>query len=210
MPTLLLVCGTTAAAAAFFACLDGWYLLRMPLTYLYARWMLPRISDPLQEQHFHSWVLPSDLDLLVHMNNARYPREADMARCVYLVRCGLFQSIGNLGGHTMLAASCCRFRRSLRLLEHFTIRTRIRGWDQRAFYLEQRFVSARDGFVCAVLLVRQHVSGTTPGTALEQACKRKMESPALSEEIQHWVRYNEASSQSLRRESDIQEKSKAP
>ncbi|XP_058031629.1 protein THEM6 [Ahaetulla prasina] len=208
MPTLLLICGT--AAAAFFTYLDGWYLLRMPLTYLYARWLLPSISDPLKEQQFHSWVLPADLDLLVHMNNARYPREADMARCVYMVRCGLFQAIRALGGHTMLSASCCRFRRSLHLLEHFVIRTRIRGWDHRAFFLEQRFVSARDGFVCAVLLVRQHVTGTTPGTAVEQVCKRKVESPALSEEIQHWLRYNEASSQNLRMESEVQEKSKAP
>ncbi|XP_013916495.1 PREDICTED: protein THEM6 [Thamnophis sirtalis] len=207
MPSLLLICG--AAAVAFFACLDGWYLLRMPITYLYAKWLLPAIADPLQEQRFHSWVLPSDLDLLVHMNNARYPREADMARCVFMVRCGLFQAIWALGGHTMLSASCCRFRRSMHLLERFTIRTRIRGWDQRAFFLEQRFVSTRDGFVCAVLLVRQHVAGTTPGTAVEKVCRRKMESPALSEEIQHWSRYNEASSQNLRMESDVLEKSKA-
>ncbi|XP_026545770.1 protein THEM6-like [Notechis scutatus] len=208
MSTLLLICGT--AAATFFTCLDGWYLLRMPFAYLYARWLLPRIADPLQEQQYRSWVLPSDLDLLVHMNNARYPREADMARCVYMVRCGIFQAIRALGGRTMLSASCCRFRRSLHLFERFTIQTRIRGWDHRAFFLEQRFVSARDGFVCAVLLVRQHVTGTTPRTAVEQVCRRKVESPALSEEIQHWLRYNEASSQNLRMESNVQEKSKAP
>ncbi|KAM6457723.1 protein THEM6 isoform 1-T1 [Liasis olivaceus] len=206
MQALFLICG---AAAAVFTFLDGWYLLRMPLTWLYARWLLPAVPDPLEEQRFHAWVLPSDLDFLLHMNNARYSREADLARCVHMTRCGLFRAIRALGGHTVLAASCCRFRRSLRLLERFTIRTRLRGWDHRAFLLEQRFVSARDGFVCAVLLVRQHVVGTTPSLAVEQVCRRKVESPALPEEIQHWLKYNEASSQTLRAESDVRGKTKS-
>ncbi|XP_062987284.1 protein THEM6 [Elgaria multicarinata webbii] len=196
------------AAAVFFAFLDGWYLLRMSLTVLYARFLLPTVWDLLEEQSFHTWVLPSDLDFLLHMNNARYPREADVARCVHMTRCGLFQSVHTLGGHTVLAASCCRYRRSLRLLERFVIRTQLLGWDERAFFLEQRFVSARDGFVCAVLLVRQHVVGASPGKAVEHLCRRKVESPELPEEVLHWLKYNEASSQRLRAESDLQEKTK--
>ncbi|XP_061463047.1 protein THEM6 [Rhineura floridana] len=207
MPWLALA-AALGALAAFFACLDGWYLLRMPLTLLYARWALAPVRDLLQEQSFPSWVLPGDLDCLLHMNNARYPREADLARAVHLTRCGLFRAVRELGAHTVLAAAACRYRRSLHLLERFAIRTRLLGWDRRAFLLEQRFVRARDGFVCAVLHVRQHVAGASPAEAVERLCRRKVESPDLPEEVLLWLKYNEVSSQKLRAESDFQEDNK--
>nr|XP_056710611.1 protein THEM6 [Euleptes europaea] len=196
------------AVAALFASVDVWYLLRMPLAMLYARWLLPTVWDLLEEQSFQGLVLPSDLDCLLHMNNARYLREADVARCVHMARCGLFRAVRALGAHTVLAASCCRYRRSLRLLERFAVRTRLLGWDERAFFLEQRFVSARDGFVCAVVLVRQHVVGASPDKAVSHLCRRKVESPELPEEVKHWLKYNEASSQRLRAESNMQKNSK--
>lgn len=162
------------ALAALYALLDAWYLLRMPLTVLYARWLLPTVWDLLQEQTFQSVVLPSDLDMLLHMNNARYLREADLARCVHLTRCGIFQAVRALGAHTVLSAVGCRYRRSLHLFERFVIHTRLLGWDERTFFLEQRFVSARDGFVCAVLFVRQHVVGASPDKAVQHLCRRKV------------------------------------
>nr|XP_034982194.1 protein THEM6 isoform X2 [Zootoca vivipara] len=109
------------ALAALFALLDGWYLLRVPVTLLYARWALPTVWDLLEEQSFASRVLPSDLDCLVHMNNARYPREADLARLAHLTRCGLLRAVRGLGAHTVLASSTCRYRRSLHLLERFDV-----------------------------------------------------------------------------------------
>ncbi|XP_054841093.1 protein THEM6 isoform X2 [Eublepharis macularius] len=196
------------AAVALFASLDVWYGLRMALTMVYARWLLPTVWDILEEQSFQGLVLLSDLDWLLHMNNARYLREADVARCVHMMRCGLFRAVRALGGHTVLAASCCRYRRSLRFLERFVVRTRLLGWDERAFFLEQRFVSVRDGFVCAVVLVRQHVVGASPDKAVSYLCQRKVESPELPEEVKHWLKYNEASSQRLRAESNMQKNSK--
>ncbi|XP_060099045.1 protein THEM6-like [Heteronotia binoei] len=162
------------AAAALFALGDVWYFLRMPLTMLYARWCQPTVWDLLEEQDFSGVVLLSDLDFLLHMNNARYLREADFARVVHLTRCGLLRAVRALGAHTVLAASCCRYRRSLRFLERFVVRTQLLGWDERAFYLEQCFVSARDGFVCAVVLVRQHVVGASPDKAVSYLCRRKV------------------------------------
>ncbi|XP_053103676.1 protein THEM6 [Hemicordylus capensis] len=206
MQALLVALG--AAAGALFALLDGWYLLRMPLTLLYARCLLPTAWDLLEEQTFRGLVLPSDLDFLGHMNNARYLREADLARCVHLTRCGLFRAIRALGAHSVLAASCCRYRRSLRLLERFVVHTRLLGWDERAFVLEQRFVSARDGFVCAVVLVRQHVVGAAPGKAVEQLCRRKVESPEFPEDVLHWLKYNEASSERMKAMRELQKNNK--
>uniref|UniRef100_A0A4X2LQU6 Protein THEM6 n=2 Tax=Vombatus ursinus TaxID=29139 RepID=A0A4X2LQU6_VOMUR len=190
-------------AAAYFSLLDGWYLVRVPLAVLRARLLQPPVRDLLAEQTYAGRVLPSDLDLLRHMNNARYLREADVARAAHLARCGVLGALRALGAHAVLAASCARYRRSLRLLEPFEVRTRLLGWDGRAFYLESRFISGRDGFVCALLLFRQHVLGTTPDQVVQYLCKRRVESPELPEDLQHWISYNEASSQKLRAESGL-------
>ncbi|KAF7237205.1 Protein THEM6 [Varanus komodoensis] len=197
------------AAAAFFALLDGWHLLRMGLAALRAGLVRPAPRALLQEHRFESRVLPADLDLLLHMSNARYPREADLARCAHLARCGLLGAVRALGARLVLAASCCRYRRPLRLPERFAVRSRLLGWDARAFVAEQRFVRARDGFVCAVLLARLHVEGASPAQAVARLCGRQVESPELPEEVQHWMKYNEASSRKLRAESGLQTESKS-
>ncbi|XP_016071902.1 PREDICTED: protein THEM6 [Miniopterus natalensis] len=170
-----------ALALAYFALLDGWYLVRVPCAVLRARLLQPRVRDLLAEQRYAGRVLPSDLDLLLHMNNAP------------------------LGARAVLAASCARYRRSLRLLEPFEVRTRLLGWDDRAFYLEARFISLRDGFVCALLRSRQHVLGTSPERVVQHLCKRRVKPPELPEDVQHWIAYNEASSQLLRVESGLRD-----
>ncbi|XP_039701884.1 protein THEM6 isoform X1 [Pteropus medius] len=200
--TMLLV-ALLAIALAYFALLDGWYLVRVPCAVLRARLLQPRVRYLLAEQRYADRVLPSDLDLLLHMNNARYLREADVAHVAHLARCGVLGALRALGASSVLAASCARYRRSLRLLEPFEVRTRLLGWDDRAFYLEARFVSLRDGFVCALLRTRQHVLGASPERVVQHLCKRRVEPPELPADLQHWVAYNEASSQLLRAESGL-------
>ena len=172
-----LLMAVLALALAYFALLDGWYLVRVPCAVLRARLLQPRVRDLLAEQSYAGRVLPSDLDLLLHMNNARYLREADVARAAHLARCGVLGALRALGARAVLAASCARYRRSLRLLEPFEVRTRLLGWDDRAFYLEARFISLRDGFVCALLRSRQHVLGTSPERVVQHLCKRRVSVP---------------------------------
>ncbi|KAL4671082.1 hypothetical protein H8959_003791 [Pygathrix nigripes] len=185
-----------ALGLAVFALLDGWYLVRFPCAVLRARLLQPRVRDLLAEQRFPGRVLPSDLDLLLHMNNARYLREADFARTAHLTRCGVLGALRELRAHSVLAASCARHRRSLRLLEPFE------------FYLEARFVSLRDGFVCALLRFRQHLLGTSPERVVQHLCQRRVEPPELPADLQHWISYNEASSQLLRMESGLSDVTK--
>lgn len=174
----MLLVALLAIALAYFALLDGWYLVRVPCAVLRARLLLPRVRDLLAEQRYANRVLPSDLDLLLHMNNARYLREADVAHAAHQARCGVLGALPALGAHAVLGASCVRYRRSLRLLEPFEVRTRLLGWDDRAFYLEARFISLRDGFVCALVRARQHVLGTSPERVVQHLCKRRVSVPA--------------------------------
>ncbi|XP_072007090.1 protein THEM6 isoform X1 [Engystomops pustulosus] len=190
-----------------FSLLDVWYFLRAFLAVLRAR-LQPVVKDLLKEHSFSGLVLPHDLDFLLHMNNSRYLREADFARLSYFTRSGLFGAIHAMGAGMVMAACTIRYRRSLRLLEAFEIRTRLLCWDEKAFYVEQRFVAPKDGFVCAVLLSRQHIIGNSPDKVVQTMCKRKVESPEFPDEVMHWIDYNDNSSQKLRAESGVSSSSK--
>ncbi|XP_054841095.1 protein THEM6 isoform X3 [Eublepharis macularius] len=188
--------------------MDLWFFMRQGLHYLYALLWLKPPKDIFEPLVFKSLVLTTDLDCLLHMNNARYLREANIARCVLFTGYRLSAKLKALGGTTILCASCSRHRRPLRLFERFEIHTRILGWDDHAFYLEQQFVTQHNDFVVAVVLCQQHVTGTTPAALVASVTQKKVESPELPEEVKHWLKYNEASSQRLRAESNMQKNSK--
>ncbi|KAL8181559.1 UNVERIFIED_CONTAM: hypothetical protein K2H54_006734 [Gekko kuhli] len=135
-------------------------------------WKLPK--DLFETIVIRNLVLTSDLDDTLHMNNARYSREADIARCNFFARFRLLWAFDILRVDSVLSASASRFRQPLRLFERFDIHTRILGWDDHAFYLEQKFVSHRKDFVVAVIDCQQHVTGTTPVALMEFITQKKV------------------------------------
>lgn len=167
---LLLLLG---AALLLFSCLDVWYFLRGARVFIEA-WFQPQIRDILAEQSFDGMVLPHDLDYMGHMNNSRYLRECDFARLSHYMRNGLFMASFKLGAKMVVGASTIRYRRSLAFREAFEIRTKVMGWDDKAFYLEQRFVSKKDGFVSAIMLCRQNMVHHSPERIIEFTCKEKV------------------------------------
>lgn len=156
-----------------FCNLDVWYFLRGAQVFI-ETWFQTRLEDILAEQSFDGIVLTHDLDYLGHMNNSRYLRECDFARFHHYMRNGLFMTSRKLGAKLVVGASTIRYRRSLVFRELFEIRTKVLGWDEKAFYLEQRFVSKKDNFVSAVMLCRQNVVGSSPEMIIEFICKKKV------------------------------------
>ncbi|KAG7455112.1 hypothetical protein MATL_G00252910 [Megalops atlanticus] len=195
-----------AVLLLLFSGLDVWYFLRAAAVLLRA-WFQTPVWDVLAEQSVGGRVLPHDVDM-GHMNNARYLRECDFARFSLYTRNGVFKATRALGATLVVGASTIRYRRALSLGEAFELRSRIVAWDDKAFFLEQRFVSCADGVVCAVMLCRQNVIRSTPDKILQFLCKRKVESPEYPEELQHWISFITASSQALRAESSTEEKNK--
>ena len=84
-------------------------------------------------------VLPSDLDLLRHVNNGVYFSLMDIARLDLMRRAGLFAKLAARRWYPVVVAETIQFRRSLTLLERFDIVTRLVTWDEKALVLEQRF-----------------------------------------------------------------------
>lgn len=118
-------------------------------------------------------VLPHDMDLC-HMNNARYLRECDFARLSLYTRNGVFKALRSLGGSMVVGATTIRLRRALCVGKSFHLRSRIITWDEKAFFLEQRFVSGRDARVSAVMYCKQNIIGSSPDKILQFLCKRKV------------------------------------
>ncbi len=85
-------------------------------------------------------VWPTDLDVLGHMNNGTYLSIMDLARVDLMARSGVLSKLRARGWYPVVGEQSIQYRRSLTLGQRFAVVTRVLGWDERAFVLEQRFV----------------------------------------------------------------------
>ncbi len=84
-------------------------------------------------------VWPTDLDLLFHMNNGKYLSIMDLARTDWLIRSKLTAVFAREKMVPIVTRSGMRFRRSLELGQAFTVSTELAGWNERDFFIVQRF-----------------------------------------------------------------------
>ncbi|CAF1023371.1 unnamed protein product [Rotaria sordida] len=103
---------------------------------------------------------PNDLDLNWHMNNSRYLRECDFGRYSFLLETGLWNRLierrkkGMKNSSIIVSALQVQYRQSVELGDRFEIRTRINGWDDKAFYFEQSIILEKNQQAAFSLVVR--------------------------------------------------------
>ena len=116
-------------------------------------------------------VLPTDLDVLRHVNNGVYLSLMDLARVDLMIRSGLLGPLRERGWYPVVAAETIRFRRSLELFQRFAVETRVVGWDERVFFVHQRFLRGDDVVAAAFVAARFLRRGGTvpPAEVLELA-----------------------------------------
>ncbi|RVE61894.1 hypothetical protein OJAV_G00176530 [Oryzias javanicus] len=204
--TMSYLLGVLVGLLVLFSCLDVWYFLRVAAVATRA-WFQPPVWDVTAEQVLTGRVTPHDIDMC-HMNNARYLRECDFARIALYVRNGVFKALRALKASMVVGATTIRYRRALCIGEGYELRSRIVTWDDKAFFLEQQFLSTKDGFVCAVMYCKQSVIRSSPDKIMQHLCKRKVECPEFPDDLKHWVSFISASSQALRAESGLEDKNK--
>lgn len=134
----------------------------------------------LDESRLEFRVWPFDLDINVHMNNARYLALMDLGRLDIIVRSGLGRLVLRRRLQPVIAGALVRYRRSLLPFERFTLRTRLLGWDEKWLFIEHRLERhgelvclavvkglflGRDGAVASAELAR-HLNHHGPGPAL--------------------------------------------
>ncbi len=99
-------------------------------------------------------VLPTDLDVLRHVNNGVYLSMMDVARVDLITRAGLAKPLRARGWYPVVMAATIQFRRSLTLFQRFEIETRVLGWDEKAFLVEQRFLRGEQAIAHALVRAR--------------------------------------------------------
>lgn len=96
-------------------------------------------------------VMPTDLDLLFHVNNGRYLSILDLARADLVIRSKAFVGLRKQGYLPVVATAMIQFKKPLRLFQAFQVESRIIGWDSRAFIMQHRFLRAAETVAIAVV-----------------------------------------------------------
>ena len=99
-------------------------------------------------------TLPTDIDILKHMNNGRYLSVFDLGRWDLLVRTGLLEEMNTHGWYPVVSSETVTFRKSLNLWQRFELETRLIGHDDRALYLEHRAVVRGEIYARAIIRAR--------------------------------------------------------
>lgn len=160
---------------------------RTLLTILTARRRLRRegLLEPGAVSTVRVRTLPTDLDILRHMNNGRYLSLFDLGRWDLLIRTGLFDAMRHRGWYAVVAAETISFRRSLELWQRFEVQSRMIGHDDRSVYLEHRAVI--DGEIFARAIVRARILRRSGGTVPHEEVFAELGRPEGVPEIEPWV-----------------------
>ncbi|WP_417563469.1 acyl-CoA thioesterase [Microbacterium sp.] len=134
-------------------------------------------------------TLPTDIDILMHMNNGRYLSLFDLGRWDLLVRTGLWDAMHANDWYAVVASETITFRKSLQLWQRFDVESRFLGHDDRALYLEHRAVV--DGEIYARAIVRARVlrrsGGLLPHDELFAATGRPNGVPDVEPWVAAWA-----------------------
>lgn len=167
-----------------------WLLLRMT--------GLPR-RGVLDESRVAFRVMPNDCDINFHMNNGRYLSFMDLGRVHLMKQSGLLTAILREKWMPVLAAAEITFVRSLAPLQRFELVTRLVSWDEKYFYLEQKFETGdapravcAHAFVKGVFLKKGRV---LPNQDAVAAIGYREAPPEMPEELRLWAELGSAKKQ---------------
>ena len=167
------------------------------LLWLLARiWRLPR-RGLLEESRAAFRVMPNDCDINFHMNNGRYLSFMDLGRVHLMAQTGLLPVILKQGWMPVLTAAEINFIRSIQPLQKFDLATRLVSWDDKYFYIEQKFEVR--GRLCAHayvkgLFLKQGIKvGNTEITAVAGYSDTP---PLMPEELRLWAELGNVKKQS--------------
>jgi acyl-CoA thioesterase FadM len=141
----------------------------------------------LQEDRLRMRVWPNDIDLNLHMNNARYLSVMDYARTHLLARTRLLEHIVRRRWQPLVGAVWVTYRRSMPLFSAFGLASRLVCWDERWFYLEQTF-TGREGLAAVGWVkgaLRDAQGSVEPQKAIEAVAPRAL-SPPMPEAMAAW------------------------
>ncbi|MCL1063019.1 thioesterase family protein [Shewanella benthica] len=88
-------------------------------------------------------ALPFDCDINLHVTNSRYPAFLDLARTYMMAEMGFLKKFIKMKWMPIVNAAEFTYIRDIKPFTRFEIETKLVGWDEKYFYIEHRFVSAK-------------------------------------------------------------------
>ena len=132
-------------------------------------------------------ILPNDLDIYGHLNNGRYLTLMDLGRMDIILRSELMKLTRKKRWMPIVGAVAMEYYKSFQLFQTFELKTRMLCWDEKWFYLEQRF--ERGGRLHALGLVKGLFVGPKGRVPIEELIRNLQTvpiPPAVPEVIQKW------------------------
>ncbi len=144
--------------------------------------------DLLQESTTTFRVLPTDIDVLMHMNNGVYFSLMDLARINFMIRNQTFPRLKQNLVYPVVASEMMRFRKSIQLFQRFEITTRIMGWDNKFFYVAHHFKCKNKVLALSIVKARflRKSAGSIDPQEVIKLIGVDIQSPPLPDWVKSW------------------------
>lgn len=154
-------------------------------------WEIPRNKlrqSILATSKYQFRVLPLDVDINAHLTNSRYLALMDLARTKMMSDSGVFKKVLKQKWLPVVSSTEITFIKDVRPWQKCTIESKIVCWDEKYFYMEQRFVSGDTIHAIAHLrgLFVHKRKPVASQKLMELAGETDITSPEPPAHISHW------------------------
>jgi acyl-CoA thioesterase FadM len=133
-------------------------------------------------------VWPNDCDLNLHLNNGRYLTFMDLGRLHLIAQIGFLRGLFRRRWAPVLSTAEMNFIRPLGPLRKFDLVTRLLSWDEKYFYIEQRFeVGGRLHAIGMVKGLFLHGRERVESRAVMALLGLDTPAPDMPEVLRHWI-----------------------
>lgn len=141
-------------------------------------------------------VWPNDCDLNLHLNNGRYLTFMDLGRFHMIAQIGFLGALFRRRWAPVLSAAEMNFIRPLGPFQKFELVTRLLSWDDKYFYIEQRFeVGGRLHAIGMVKGLFLHGRERVESRAVMTLLGLDTPAPDMPEALRHWIALSELKKQ---------------
>ncbi len=162
--------------------------LRLLILFIRSRWK-PQL-DLTDKSILKFYVLPSDLDINMHMNNGRYNSIMDLGRVDIMQRTGLLKLLRQKRWFGVVGSIHTRFRRPLKLFQAYELHSQIIYWDNKWTWIEHNMYSNNKLISRALVQTLIRKKGANVSTPeLLNLLSLSHTSPKIPEEISHLEKF---------------------
>lgn len=130
-------------------------------------------------------VWPTDLDMIMHMNNGKYLSLMDLGRMDLMLRSGQWKKIRDLGWYPVVGAQTISYRKSLKLWTKFDLHTRVAGISESGVYMEQFFCRGEEVYAHAI--VRARFLKSKGGLVSTEELLKALDNPPHDRKLPEWI-----------------------